>query len=147
MQVIRFLHHDKANMQAALEVRTEVFVREQGIDPALEYDEYDDQSQHYLCFVEDHLAGTGRLRETDQGFKLERYAVLKPYRKRGVGAAILQQMLKDLIPLGKTIYLHAQLSALAFYEKHGFVKEGAVFYEAGIGHYKMTYPKPLPGKD
>jgi len=141
MEVIRFKHDDKTNMAEALALRTAVFVQEQGIAPELEYDDYDHVATHYLCRIGDRIAGTGRWRETAQGFKLERYAVLAGFRNHGVGAAILHRMLEDLLPLGKTIYLRAQITAVAFYEKHGFVCEGPIFYEAGIGHYKMIFPR------
>jgi len=42
------------------------------------------------------------------------------------------------MPDGKKIYLNSQVSALGFYEKFGFVKEGKMFEEADIWHYKMV---------
>jgi predicted GNAT family N-acyltransferase len=42
--------------------------------------------------------------------------------------------MKDVAGFGEMIYLHAQLGAVNFHWKHGFVKEGEVFYEANIGH-------------
>jgi predicted GNAT family N-acyltransferase len=41
---------------------------------------------------------------------------------------------------GKTLYLHAQISALPLYQKFGFEKEGPAFDECGIRHYKMILP-------
>jgi len=136
--VISFLFDEKESMQAAFDIRTEVFVKEQGVDPTLEYDAHEKTAHHYLCLVDGTPAGTGRWRETAEGIKLERYAVLHEYRNQGIGAEILHAMLKDLLPLKKKIYLHAQLPAVAFYERHGFVTEGEVFYEAEMGHLKMT---------
>ena len=60
-------------------------------------------------------------------------------RNRGLGAIILKEVLKDVIPLEKTIYLHSQLRAVPFYERNGFIKEGPVFYEADMGHYFMKF--------
>jgi predicted GNAT family N-acyltransferase len=86
--------------------------------------------------------GTARWRKTDKGIKLERFAVMPTARKKGVGAAIAKQVLQDIIseyPEKITIYCHAQVSALAFWESQGFVAEGEVFYEANIAHYLMKY--------
>jgi predicted GNAT family N-acyltransferase len=33
--------------------------------------------------------------------------------------------------------LHAQLSAMDFYKRHGYVPNGAVFEEAGMPHLEM----------
>lgn len=140
LTIQRFEYSNQDLMRMAHAIRTEVFVGEQGIDPALEYDVYDRTARHYLCFMNEQPVGTGRWRETEKGFKLERFAVPASHRNAGIGAALLQAMLDDLLPLKKPVYLHAQNTAVHFYEKHHFVKEGNVFYEAGIAHYRMYLP-------
>lgn len=137
-KTISFTNSDTPHMQEALAIRTTVFVNEQGVDPELEYDEHETASRHYLCLHDGIAVGTGRWRETTQGIKLERFAVIASHRNKGIGAEILKAMLEDILPLKKKIYLHAQLPAVAFYQKHGFVTEGEVFYEADMGHLKMT---------
>jgi predicted GNAT family N-acyltransferase len=139
---ISFSSNDTSNLKEALAIRTAVFVQEQGVDPTLEYDEHDTESHHYLCKHDGKAIGTGRWRETAEGIKLERFAVLANYRNQGIGALILKKMLEEILPLKKTVYLNAQLTAVAFYQKHGFVVQGEVFYEANIGHLKMFYKCP-----
>ena len=42
--------------------------------------------------------------------------------------------------LGKIVdefILEGQVQAMGFYEKLGFIKEGEMFYDAGIPHYLM----------
>ena len=68
--------------------------------------------------------------------------MLAPFRHRGVGAKILQEILRDISPLGKLIYLHAQLRAVPFYERHGFCTVGESFTEAGLAHFEMRIAKP-----
>ena len=63
--------------------------------------------------------------------------MLPEYRNRGLGGIILKEVITDVMPFGRTVYLHSQLRAVPFYERNGFVKEGPVFYEAGMGHYFM----------
>ena len=48
-------------------------------------------------------------------------------------------MLKDVEAFERTIYLHAQIQVVEFYQKLGFVKQGNLFEEAGIKHYKMVF--------
>jgi len=124
--------------EKALAIRHEVFVKGQNVDPALEY-EHEDDAHHYLLLLDEKPAATARWRETESGIKLERFATLEEYRNKGFGAALLKEILKDIIPLKKKIYLHSQLTAVKFYEKYGFVKEGEIFFEANIGHYKMIF--------
>ena len=50
-------------------------------------------------------------------------------------------MLEDLKDYVGLIYLHAQVQVIPFYEKEGFIKEGGIFEEAGIMHYKMKLIK------
>ena len=80
---------------------------------------------------------TARWRETSVGIKLERFATLKSHRNNGLGAVMLEDILDDIIPLGKEIYLHSQLKAIPFYERQGFTIEGEMFVEAEIEHYTM----------
>ena len=136
IEVKRFSFSDKEFADQAFAIRRKVFVDEEGVDPELEYD-HEEEAQHYLLFLGEKALATARWRETEKGIKLERFAVLPDYRNRGLGGIILKEVIQDVIPLGKTVYLHSQLRAVPFYERNGFVKEGPVFYEAGMGHYFM----------
>ena len=120
-------------------IRSTVFVEEQKVTREEEFDEFEVSSLHYLVSVDEIPVGTARWRITKDGIKLERFAVLMEYRKRGAAASVLKQVLHDVVPLGKRIYLHAQVPAVGFYEKYGFKKEGPMFSEANIDHYTMFY--------
>ena len=120
-------------------IRKKVFVIEQKVRPEEEFDEFENTSNHYLGYYGTIKAGTARWRNTDEGIKLERFAVLQKYRDKGIGSAILKRVLDDIKGEGKKIYLHAQLPAVKFYERAGFVKEGDMFSECNIDHYKMIY--------
>jgi predicted GNAT family N-acyltransferase len=135
-EVKRFSFKDTALTKQAFSIRTKVFVEEEGIDAGLEY-EHEEESHYYLLLLGEKALATARWRETEEGIKLERFAVLPEFRNRGLGGIILREVLKDVIPLGKTVYLHSQLRAVPFYERCGFKKEGGIIYEAKIGHYFM----------
>jgi predicted GNAT family N-acyltransferase len=138
IKVIRFTIDDHEYSEQAFAIRKKVFVDEQGVDPALEYDK-EEKSHHYLLMINDKPIATARWRETEKGIKLERFAVLAEFRNRGIGELILKEMMVDVVPLGKAIYLHSQARAVSFYERNRFVKEGGMFLEAGIEHYYMKY--------
>ncbi len=135
-EVKRFKFSNSELTSQAFAIRRKVFVEEEGVDPNLEYD-HEEESNYYLLILAGKAIATARWRDTDKGIKLERFAVLPEFRNRGFGALILKDVLKDVIPLEKTIYLHSQLRAVPFYERNGFIKEGPVFYEADMGHYFM----------
>jgi predicted GNAT family N-acyltransferase len=65
-------------------------------------------------------------------------AVLKSWRGRGVGSALLEALLRLARDRGiRRVTLNAQSRAGAFYRRHGFVAEGEEFIEAGIPHRSM----------
>lgn len=122
-------------------IRYEVFVVEQLVSEEEEYDEFEQANPHFLARVGGKPAGTARWRQTDKGYKLERFAVLKSFRSMGVGAALVRAVLADVGPKaqGLPIYLHAQLQAAPFYAKLGFKPYGPEFFEANIPHVAMRY--------
>ncbi|MXV52514.1 GNAT family N-acetyltransferase [Pedobacter sp. HMF7647] len=139
------LHVEKVSNQQDLEkvfeIRRIVFVGEQNCPPELEW-EHEDESTHFLAFVNDVPAGAARWRKTEQGFKLERFAVLKDFRGLGVGAALVENVLADVKPSKDDyVYLNAQITAMGLYAKFDFEKVGEQFEEAGIQHFKMVLKK------
>jgi predicted GNAT family N-acyltransferase len=117
-------------------VREEVFVREQGVPPDLEWDGLDGGCVHALAESDTGGAiGTARLLPDGH---LGRMAVSRAWRNRGVGAAMLEFLLAEARRLGMPeVVLNAQTHALPFYARHGFVAEGPEFMEAGIPHQTM----------
>lgn len=131
----------KEGFQAAFGIRELVFVVEQEVDAAEEYDEFEDSSVHFLAKVDGVSVGTARWRFTANGVKMERFAVLKAARGKGVGQALVAAVLEDISKhpeaQGKKKYLHAQIHAMPLYAKFGFQIVGDQFEECAILHYKM----------
>jgi predicted GNAT family N-acyltransferase len=127
---------DAEDLEKVFAIRREVFVGEQNCPPELEW-EHEEESTHFLATVDGEPAGASRWRKTDNGYKLERFAVLKKFRGSGVGQELVKTVLADLPADADYIYLHAQVQAVTLYERFGFVKTGPEFEEAGIRHYKM----------
>src|ERR1700753_1966745 len=122
---------DPADLEKVFAIRREVFVGEQNCPPELEW-EHEEESNHFLATVDGVPAGASRWRKTDKGYKLERFAVLKNFRKKGVGQELVRTVLADLPKDTDYIYLHAQVDAVTLYERFGFEKTGPEFEEAGI---------------
>jgi predicted GNAT family N-acyltransferase len=139
VRIEKFTISDKEKSEAAFSIRRTVFVEEQQVPAEEEFDEYESSSEHYLAYWNNTPVATARWRHTDKGIKLERFAVLKEYRDKGTGSSILKAVLEDVVPFGKTIYLHAQIKAVKFYERAGFEKEGDIFSECDILHYTMKF--------
>jgi predicted GNAT family N-acyltransferase len=129
--------HSAKELDAIFDIRHEVFVEEQKVSPELEYDKFEDTSEHFIAYADGVACGTARWRKTPNGYKLERFAVLKTYRGRKIGSALVQAVLEDL-PSQDDVYLHAQVAASSLYDRFGFKREGETFEEAGILHYKMV---------
>ena len=127
-------------LQRAFSIRLRVFVREQGVPEEIELDEDDRKATHFLASIDGKPVGTARLVVTNQKAKIGRMAVLKTYRGRGVGKALLKRALELARKRrAKLIYLNAQVPVVGFYEKMGFRCAGRVFMEAGILHRKMVF--------
>lgn len=127
--------------EAAKQIRKEVFVIEQKVPEEDEYDEFEEIARHFLALDGEKPVGTARWRFTDKGAKLERFAVSKEARSKGVGSALVRAVLEDVKQQASdpdmVLYLHAQVSAVDLYAKFGFQKEGDQFDECGIMHYHM----------
>lgn len=132
---------DKAAFDQAVQIRKKVFVIEQKVDPNDEYDQFEETSHHFLAKLDGKPAGAARWRMTEKGIKLERFAVLKEFRGKGIGQALVSAVLEDLrsysLSEGQVVYLHAQLNAVSLYYKFGFRPVGDLFEECNIQHYKM----------
>lgn len=137
IKVIPFSYSDKELYNKALAIRQKVFIEEQQVERILEI-ENEEESHFYLMLQDESAIGTARWRKTQNGIKLERFAVLPEFRNKNLGAILLKNVLEDLAGKNEKIYLHAQLKAVTYYERQGFVKEGEMFVEANIKHYLMV---------
>jgi YbgC/YbaW family acyl-CoA thioester hydrolase len=127
--------------QQAGEVRTAVFVQEQGIGAEDEWDAMDAQSLHaVLVNGLGQTVATGRLLPSEHGqAKIGRMAVLRVLRGTGQGGRILQALCEQALARGDTeVFLHAQRSSQGFYNKLGFSVVGEPFMEVGIAHVSMS---------
>ena len=116
-------------------VRTPVFVEEQAVAPNFEWDEIDQTAVHLLATHKNTPIACLRIIDFH---KIGRMAVLKEFRKSGLGAALLLEAVKICKAQGsKTVHLSAQTHAIDFYEKCGFRVTSAVYQDVHIAHVDM----------
>ena len=120
-------------------IRETVFIHEQQVPVELEWDGLDAGCLHVLAADSaGNPIGTARLLPDGH---IGRMAVLKAWRDRGVGSALLQLLLTEAKKRKlQQAVLNAQMSAAGFYAKFGFQAVGEEFMDASILHVKMVLP-------
>ena len=118
------------------QIRETVFVQEQNVPLDMEWDEHDETATHFLIFHEHEAIGTARLLADGQ---IGRMAILASWRQHGAGKLLLETVVRTACKRNlESVFMHAQVSAIGFYEKAGFICEGNEFMEAGIAHRAMS---------
>lgn len=119
-------------------LRVEVFVEEQGVSMEEELDAQDGVATPVVLIEQNQVIACGRMLREEDTCHLGRIAVKKSYRNQGYGKALCSYMIFLAKQKGfRRVMLHAQLSAVGFYEKLGFQSYGDVFLDAGIKHIAM----------
>ena len=130
--------HSIEELQKCFFVRVVVFCEEQNVPYSIEADGFDFSAIHFLATAEDEPVATARVRLNADYAKIERMAVRKAYRGKGIGKEMLAFVLNHIDELGyRKIKLHAQAYLVKFYADFGFVQHGEKFLEANIEHYAM----------
>lgn len=126
---------DQLQQDAKL-IRTQVFICEQGITEADEWDDQDLISQHFVIYDQDQPIATARLL---QNHSVGRVAVVKAYRGQGIGQMIMLEIISYAQKQRLSVLtLSSQVHAISFYEKLGFTVQGNSYDECGISHIEMT---------
>lgn len=116
-------------------IRDSVFVVEQAVSPELEWDAEDAEAVHFLAFEGEFAVGTARLLPDGH---IGRVAVLKDWRGLKIGDALLEAAIIEAERRGLIEQrLSAQVHALPFYERHGFVVVSEEYLDVGIPHADM----------
>ena len=118
------------------DIRNQVFVIEQQVPREIEWDDRDHEATHFLAFANNVPVATARLLD---GGQLGRMAVLDSHRNLGIGRALLDFVLDFAKSKYSRVHCHAQVRAMDFYQRAGFIQQGDRFFEAGIEHQGMEY--------
>lgn len=127
-----------------IKIRTDVFMHEQQVCAADEWDGLDEQAIHFIAqSTTGAVIGCARLLSEVSAdnhlYHIGRVAILKPFRNQGIGHQLMKLVIaycKHTAP-HNIIYLHAQTERRHFYETLGFIAEGDEFIDAGIPHISM----------
>ncbi len=159
MRIIRIT--TPAQFAAALAVRTEVFVVEQGVSAEAEHDALDGvpstlhvlaladeppaEASDLLAPLEGDVLGTGRLLAPgDDGHPhIGRVAVAARARRTGVGRALMDELERAAVERygdggSVVVALSAQVHAIPFYLNLGYVVAGEPYLDEGIWHRDAT---------
>lgn len=143
-----------ADMGDALSIRRAVFIEEQNVPEEEEIDEHDrdggwiGEVVHWIGevvqmtgYLDGQPVVTGRLipdTTSDADAHIGRVAVLKELRGRGLGKQLMLALHDAARERGYSrLRLGAQLRAIPFYQRLGYVASGDVFLDAGIKHRRM----------
>lgn len=124
---------DEAGIRA---LREAVFIEEQGVPPVEEWDAHD-ATVPWVVAEDDEgrIVGCGRLLP---GGRIGRMAVDQSWRGKGVGDAIMRELLLLACERGdRESTLAAQVHAVPFYERFGYRTVGEEYVEVGIPHREM----------
>jgi len=123
------------------DIRTKCYIEEQNCPIWEEFEtEKDLASNEFLICLKEKPIGTIRYRVTDEGYKIERFAILKEYRNFGYGKKALKYLCDEIIAARYNpcrIYMHAQSRLKDYYASLGFTPIGEEFMEANIPHIEM----------
>ncbi|SCB81781.1 GNAT family N-acetyltransferase [Weissella bombi] len=126
--------------KAAIAIRTQVFMIEQNVPKSVELDNLDDQTIHYVGFLDSKPITTARIAENNEhtNWHIQRVATIMEARGNGYAGQLLKQIIADAKQANiHSLDLGAQVQAIGFYKKIGFTAEGPVFQEANIDHRHM----------
>lgn len=127
------------NIGACRDLRRKVFIEEQGVSEAEEWDDLDGQAIHLLAWEDGEPVGTARILQSGSFGKIGRVCVTKEARGTGLGAKLIRAAMDVLRSRPGITHakLGAQVQAIGFYEKLGFTVKGEVYDDAGIPHQDM----------
>lgn len=116
-------------------IREQVFIQEQQIAAADEWDAQDEVSQHFLVLDGEQAIATARLLPNHS---IGRVAVLAPYRGQGIGKLLMQEIIQQArIQQRPLLRLSSQVHAMSFYQTLGFQVCGEAYLDCGIPHIDM----------
>jgi predicted GNAT family N-acyltransferase len=139
---VKQVRWDSSEAVAIRQVRIAVFVEEQNVPREEEFDAIDPHAYHVVAYdANGQPCGTGRLYPDPfhpEWARIGRMAVLRGARGTGCGAAVMRALLAEAWKQGfRTVVLSAQVHAIGFYQRFGFVPYGAHYLDVNIPHQSM----------
>ena len=128
----------KKDFENCYNVRKKVFIEEQGFAEETEFDDIDGMAHHLLAYDDGRAVATARLFDEGQGFHCGRICILKESRGKNLGLILMSEIDKKAKELGATsLELSAQVRAVPFYERAGYLKYGEEYLDEHCPHIMM----------
>jgi predicted GNAT family N-acyltransferase len=133
LKIVSGSWNDLANHAKA--IREAVFIQEQHIAAADEWDEQDAIATHFVIFDKDQAIATARLLANNS---IGRVAVLKSHRGLKIGQRLMQAVIDYArAEQREFVKLSSQVHAIGFYQALGFEVQGEEYLDCGIPHIDM----------
>lgn len=130
---------NQAHFFDIVDIRAQVFIKEQDVDAAIEFDEIDRSATQFIAYDDNNVpCATCRLFFKNSIAFIGRLAVKKEYRHQGIASALLKNCEENIPDNINEIHLHAQVRAKALYQVNGYEEDGDIFDDANIPHILMT---------
>lgn len=129
------INSDIRQQAAAFYIRYQVFVLEQEILAEEEFDTIDQNHPLYAVIYDGikPVATARYVQDNAQTFRVSRVASLKSYRGRGLGRQVVEAIEKIGRDKGlKHCLIHADCTALAFYQALGYQVCSDIYLEDGV---------------
>ncbi len=142
-RILTFDELDKGTLYDILNLRSRVFVVEQGVR-YLDPDGYDRRCYHMLCTEGDELVGYLRILPAGLTFDTPAIGrIIAVERGKGIGSAMMERAIRYIEDTmhADVISLEGQSRLIGFYGRFGFETCGEEFLEGGIPHYNMVRRK------
>lgn len=146
---IKWFNNQDADKNICLNLRRLVFIDEQKFALELDLDENDSvdnlKTMNILLYYDKTPVGTTRLVFKDSKWYLTRVCILKDFRGKKLGNFLMEEIFKKSGELKiEILYVGSQVYAKEFYQKHGFIEFGDVYYDEHVQHIMMSKKlKPL----
>ena len=133
------IRHGLKNLPEAIDIRSEVFIKEQGY--VHEFDETDQTADEAVVYCDKIPVATGRMFPKEQAegtYIIGRIAVLKEYRKQHLGSYLIAKFEEKAKKMqANEIELSAQMQAKPFYERIGYESCGEIYLDEDRPHICM----------
>lgn len=120
-------------------LRYEVFINEQHISLADEYDSHEEMWTSYVVYHDEKPVATLRLKYVKETRTLTfgRIAVLKEHRNKGIAKKMINTLIEEYKEKSRpfTVEISGQAHLTRFYENLGFTRVGESYFDAKIEHY------------
>ncbi len=131
---------DISEISHLIEIRLQVFNKEQGFSADLEIDEHDIGATHIELDYEGNPVGTARIFVEHGKLVMGRFMILKEFRALGLGRLLMDGVVTEAKKTDfAELFFHAQIQAVPFYSKCGAEVRGETEIIEDYPHVLMAY--------